>query len=84
MAGKGSKPRPVDKEKYDRNYENIFRKNKPQKVLITSEGEVIPVDRALVEMLKIGSKYIAKEPTVEEIMTTAFEKLEGQEKGFEE
>ena len=28
MAGKGSKPRPVDKKKYDRNYERIFGKKK--------------------------------------------------------
>lgn len=27
-AGKGDKPRPVDKEKYDRNYERIFRATK--------------------------------------------------------
>ena len=24
--GKGDKPRPVDKKKYDKNYERIFRK----------------------------------------------------------
>lgn len=29
MAGKGDKPRSVDKKKYDRNYDKIFRKNKP-------------------------------------------------------
>jgi hypothetical protein len=31
MAGKGDKPRPVDKKKWDENYDNIFRKNKKQK-----------------------------------------------------
>jgi hypothetical protein len=28
MAGKGDKPRPVDKKKWDENYDNIFRKKK--------------------------------------------------------
>ena len=28
MAGKGDKPRPVDKEKFDRNYERIFNGQK--------------------------------------------------------
>ena len=28
MAGKGDSPRPVNKDKYDRNYIRIFRKNK--------------------------------------------------------
>ena len=27
MAGKGDTPRPVDKEKYESNYEKIFRNN---------------------------------------------------------
>ena len=26
QAGKGSKPRPVNKKVYDKNYDNIFRK----------------------------------------------------------
>lgn len=28
MSGKGDKPRPVDKDKYDKNYDKIFRKKK--------------------------------------------------------
>jgi hypothetical protein len=27
-AGKGDSPRPVDKDKYDKNYDRIFRKKK--------------------------------------------------------
>ena len=30
QAGKGDKPRPVDKKKWDENYDQIFRKNKKQ------------------------------------------------------
>lgn len=28
MAGKGSNPRPVDKEKFESNYDRIFKKGK--------------------------------------------------------
>lgn len=37
-AGKGDKPRPVDKKKYDENYELIFRKKK--KKLVKSQATV--------------------------------------------
>lgn len=30
-AGKGSKPRPVDQEKFNTNYERIFGKKQPKK-----------------------------------------------------
>lgn len=30
-AGKGDKPRPIDKKKYDENYDLIFRQKKPIK-----------------------------------------------------
>lgn len=30
-AGKGDKPRPVDKKKFDENFDLIFRKKKPVK-----------------------------------------------------
>ena len=29
-GGKGSKQRPTDKKKYDKNYDKIFGKNKPK------------------------------------------------------
>ena len=31
MAGKGDKPRPVDKKKYDENFDRIFNKKQPKK-----------------------------------------------------
>lgn len=31
MAGKGSRYRPVDRKKYNENYDRIFRKDKEQK-----------------------------------------------------
>jgi len=39
-GGKGSKPRPIDKKKYDENYDRIFNKkkeNKPSKEIHEDE-----------------------------------------------
>jgi hypothetical protein len=30
MAGKGSKPRPVDRKKFEENWDRIFKKKDPQ------------------------------------------------------
>lgn len=43
-AGKGDKPRKVDGEKYRNNYDKIFRKSEPYKVLKSDEND-IPVNR---------------------------------------
>ena len=37
QAGKGDKPRPVDKKKWDENYDQIFNKNKKKKKKSDSE-----------------------------------------------
>ena len=34
VMGKGSIPRPVDKEKFDKNYENIYRKDLTKNVTL--------------------------------------------------
>ena len=38
--GKGSIPRPVDKEKFDKNYENIYRKSLTKDVTYGNNSNV--------------------------------------------
>jgi len=65
-AGKGDDPRPVDKNKYDKNFDSIFRKKKTKKIKLTEKIEVFaPTD--LAECLDI----ILKNMPEMEIITLA-------------
>ena len=50
-AGKGDKPRPVDKEKYDRNFERIFAKD-----MTRLSDKIMPKSPTINDLLKADEK----------------------------
>ena len=53
MAGKGDKPRPVNKNKFDRNYERIFRK-------FRHEQKINSTNKKPLQTQKSNKKTISK------------------------
>lgn len=70
-AGKGDKPRPVDKEKYDRNFERIFSKKgeiKFKAMIQSPEGEVAEendLGSHIEYVYENGAKIVIKKTVIE-------------------
>lgn len=52
-AGKGDKPRPVNKTKFDENYDNIFRKAKVSQLNILQEKYKSLVCKKSIEGMRL-------------------------------